>query len=581
MPESRIKNRLPHKEVSVEKADRNSGEPTSDSDETEIERWKEVNSIQKEVFEAICSESRSQLKRVLYCHNPSLILQVLVTFTYPNHDALFHHDHEILKDAAELLGPSVQNLNAIQSSCMLGEEEIAIEIINYVAQQSEIMSTKKVLYEFMSKVWGSGNTILHLASFMGMSNLVQRLIDLGANTNKRNERNYKAVDCADDDKTRALFLNLKEVIRYPIRRSMSVDGNSPRTKAPTSIDPVFTKQKEKNSSLQRSKAINKKSTEHVSRRSSQIHLKLPALKEESIEPTEESVIQTPVCLNRAKTLGTSGISISKATLERSRVPRSLNSSMESSVSEPTDRKVSFDPKTLALDYARLGDYIELKRILESTNKKILLDEGEKTVFDISTRHLHLTLLHLASSYNHLSICQYLIENGAFVNSRDREGWTPIHCAAAEGHDSIVRFLLSVPDLSLNALNSDDESPCDVAANEHIRGMLKEKLVRRISLDFNKTSPISLDESLCDLQRATLIVSSTKGGDSGLLRPSRSLSHRITAPSKPFSPPHSFSKPLVESLSSSPPSTPNSPKNSNSSTFNPAENASRLSYLASF
>lgn len=185
-------------------------DPLSDSDEQEVQRWKEIQTLQKKVFEAICSESKQQLDSVLFCHNPSLILQVLVTFTYPNHDGLFQHDNDILMDAAELLGPSVLNLNALQSACMLGEEELALVIIDYVAKQSNIMSTKKVLYEFMSKVWGSGNTILHLASFMGMSNLVKRLIDLGANTNKKNERKYKAVDCADDDVTRALFLNIKE-----------------------------------------------------------------------------------------------------------------------------------------------------------------------------------------------------------------------------------------------------------------------------------------------------------------------------------------------------------------------------------
>ncbi|KAI9298649.1 hypothetical protein K502DRAFT_217215 [Neoconidiobolus thromboides FSU 785] len=185
-------------------------ESLSDFEEPEVDRWEAITSIQKDLFDAICSENRMKLSKVLSNHNPSLILQVLVTFTYPNHDNYFKHDNDILMDAAELLGPIVSNLNAIQTTCMLGEEDMAIDIINYIAKQSEIMSTKKVLYEFMSKVWGSGNTILHLASFMGMADLVKRLIELGANTNKRNERKYKAVDCADDDKTRALFLNIKE-----------------------------------------------------------------------------------------------------------------------------------------------------------------------------------------------------------------------------------------------------------------------------------------------------------------------------------------------------------------------------------
>ncbi|KAI9093778.1 hypothetical protein DFS34DRAFT_563409, partial [Phlyctochytrium arcticum] len=53
--------------------------------------------------------------------------------------------------------------------------------------------------------WGNGNTVLHLASFQGMSDLVKRLLELGAASRKKNERNYMPVDCADDDVTREIF----------------------------------------------------------------------------------------------------------------------------------------------------------------------------------------------------------------------------------------------------------------------------------------------------------------------------------------------------------------------------------------
>ncbi|ORY00071.1 hypothetical protein K493DRAFT_157822, partial [Basidiobolus meristosporus CBS 931.73] len=115
------------------------------------------------------------------------------------------HEQEIIQDADELLGKSVENLNGLQIACMLGDEELALDILQYVAYESEKMDAKKVLYEFMSRVWGGGNTALHLASFLGMADLVKKLLDLGANTNKRNDRKYKPVDCADDDETRALF----------------------------------------------------------------------------------------------------------------------------------------------------------------------------------------------------------------------------------------------------------------------------------------------------------------------------------------------------------------------------------------
>jgi ankyrin repeat protein len=72
------------------------------------------------------------------------------------------------------------------------------------------MQARKILLEFLGKIWGDGNTILHLASFLGMSHLVQRLLDLGANASKRNHRSYSAVDCADDNETRDLFLKVNE-----------------------------------------------------------------------------------------------------------------------------------------------------------------------------------------------------------------------------------------------------------------------------------------------------------------------------------------------------------------------------------
>ncbi|KAI8835877.1 hypothetical protein BC829DRAFT_365300, partial [Chytridium lagenaria] len=101
-------------------------------------------------------------------------------------------------------------LNAIQIACLLGDDEIASDILDFVHSVTEEIEARKVLYEFMGRVWGNGNTVLHLASFLGMSDLVKRLIELGANPNKKNERNYKPVDCADDDRTRNMFNTVTE-----------------------------------------------------------------------------------------------------------------------------------------------------------------------------------------------------------------------------------------------------------------------------------------------------------------------------------------------------------------------------------
>ena len=133
-------------------------------------------------------------------------LEQFLTFNYQNHDGKYHYDEEILKDAQALLGKSTSNLNLLQIAIFLGDEEIALEILKYVAEMAHELGSKKILMEFMGKMWGESNTSLHLASFHGMSELVKLLLICGANIRKVNDRKYKAVDCADDDQTRHLFL---------------------------------------------------------------------------------------------------------------------------------------------------------------------------------------------------------------------------------------------------------------------------------------------------------------------------------------------------------------------------------------
>jgi hypothetical protein len=100
---------------------------------------------------------------------------------------------------------SLEHLNGIQIACILGDEELALDILEFVAQVTEVIEAKKVLYEFMGRVWGNSNTTLHLASFMGMGDLVKRMIELGAATTRLNDRHYKPVDCADDEATTKIF----------------------------------------------------------------------------------------------------------------------------------------------------------------------------------------------------------------------------------------------------------------------------------------------------------------------------------------------------------------------------------------
>lgn len=100
---------------------------------------------------------------------------------------------------------SPEYLTAIQIACILGEEDIACDLLEFVAKITTEMESKKLLLEFIGRSCGTGNTVLHLAAFMGMDHLAKHLIELGANIYKKNKKNYRPVDLVDDEETRSVF----------------------------------------------------------------------------------------------------------------------------------------------------------------------------------------------------------------------------------------------------------------------------------------------------------------------------------------------------------------------------------------
>ncbi|KAJ3029798.1 hypothetical protein HK097_005721, partial [Rhizophlyctis rosea] len=138
------------------------------------------------------------------------LLQILLTTSIPNPPSPTSYKLDALEVQNHLLGPSLQNLNLIQLACVLGEEDMALDILNFVAWATEEIQSRKVLYEFMGRVFGGGNTVLHLASFQGMSELVKRLLELGAATGKKNDKDNRPVDCTDDEVTSQMFQTMTE-----------------------------------------------------------------------------------------------------------------------------------------------------------------------------------------------------------------------------------------------------------------------------------------------------------------------------------------------------------------------------------
>ncbi len=98
------------------------------------------------------------------------------------------------------------------------------------------------------------------------------------------------------------------------------------------------------------------------------------------------------------------------------------------------KKVVFDHASLLLDYCQQG--ISVHQVLDF---KQLLSKVNPT--KIYSAQKSMSLLHVACSYGHTLIAKSLLETGQFlINLRDTEGWTPLHCAVAEGHIAIISLL---------------------------------------------------------------------------------------------------------------------------------------------
>ena len=88
-----------------------------------------------------------------------------------------------------------------------------------------------------------------------------------------------------------------------------------------------------------------------------------------------------------------------------------------------------------------------------------------------------TCLQTASSNGHLAICRLLLDKGAQLEAKDRNGWTPLHRAAIRGHVEIV-CLLCDRGADVEARNINGYRPLHYAArNGHI-SVVKELIEER-------------------------------------------------------------------------------------------------------
>jgi len=78
-----------------------------------------------------------------------------------------------------------------------------------------------------------------------------------------------------------------------------------------------------------------------------------------------------------------------------------------------------------------------------------------------------TPLHMAAAKGHLEIAQFLLASGAEVNARTDRGTTPLHVAVLDGYKNIAELLLA-NGAEVNAKTDDGMTPLRAALEYHRR-----------------------------------------------------------------------------------------------------------------
>jgi len=75
---------------------------------------------------------------------------------------------------------------------------------------------------------------------------------------------------------------------------------------------------------------------------------------------------------------------------------------------------------------------------------------------------HRTPLHFAAQNGHFGVVEYLGNQNADINAKDKDNWTPLHYAAQNGHLSVVEYLVNQK-ADINAKNKDGKTPLVLAS----------------------------------------------------------------------------------------------------------------------
>ncbi|KAG0380592.1 hypothetical protein BGX24_007109 [Mortierella sp. AD032] len=149
--------------------------------------------LTKEFFTAIQEQDTETVRRLLVDHKTDL---TMARFKPEPQSARF--PAEVERDAYTLLGAYLGPLTGLQFSILTGRDGIAKDILDSTFEQD------------VDARFGSGNTALHLAVFLGASTMVSALIERGADINLKNKRGYSVVDMSDNEDILSLLVSTGE-----------------------------------------------------------------------------------------------------------------------------------------------------------------------------------------------------------------------------------------------------------------------------------------------------------------------------------------------------------------------------------
>ncbi|KAI9295226.1 hypothetical protein K502DRAFT_315980 [Neoconidiobolus thromboides FSU 785] len=105
----------------------------------------------------------------------------------------YQYDTSIELDAYKFLGAYLGAVSGLQLALLLGYDSIARDIADITFDQD------------LNMIFGDNNTTLHLAAFLENKEMVQSLLERGADANAKNGKGFTPLDVSNDSQVSKLL----------------------------------------------------------------------------------------------------------------------------------------------------------------------------------------------------------------------------------------------------------------------------------------------------------------------------------------------------------------------------------------